>query len=214
MTAPLVGEARYTPKIMRNIYSARESGWRGDLPLATKRTAAGALGIRHLLFPDRRADFLGELASSIQWIGLVHRFPARDPADHAQRAGASLLRPGAFSPGARFSPPQGIQGDAQTPTVEEWNISVETTTQPQHVALRVMPTWGRMDIHGLLSVDPNTIAPQICGNASCTAGGIGTTKSTVPQGTLYVPVQTAPAGCAVCSSGQDEPRISPRAFSG
>ncbi len=35
--------------------------------------------------------------------------------------------------------------------------------------------------------------PQICDSASgCTAGGVGTTRSTVPQGTQYIPVGTRP----------------------
>jgi hypothetical protein len=56
------------------------------------------------------------------------------------------------------------------------------------------------------SASSNTIPPQICGSASCTAGGIGTTKPTVPQGTLYVPVQNPPAGCTVCS-GRPNPYL-------
>jgi hypothetical protein len=53
---------------------------------------------------------------------------------------------------------------------------------------------GSHGYHGLLSVDPNTIAPQICASASgCLAGGTpGTTTSTVAQGLQYIPVSSRP----------------------
>jgi hypothetical protein len=112
--------------------------------------------------------------------------------------------------GCTIYAPQGIQANAQTPTVEEWNFSVEQQLS-RNMALRVAYV-GSHGYHGLLSVDPNTIPPQICSNASgCVAGGVGTTKSTVPQGTLYVPVQTAPAGCSACS-GRPNPYLAPGFF--
>jgi hypothetical protein len=107
--------------------------------------------------------------------------------------------------GCTIYAPQGIQANAQTPTVEEWNFSVEQQLS-RNMALRVAYV-GSHGYHELLSVDPNTIPPQICTNASgCVAGGLGTTKSTVPQGTLYVPIQTAPAGCPACS-GRPNPYL-------
>ena len=36
----------------------------------------------------------------------------------------------------RHFSPQGIQPDAKTPTVQEWNLSIEQQTQPQHIAPR------------------------------------------------------------------------------
>ncbi len=88
--------------------------------------------------------------------------------------------------------PVGVQPDAKTPAVEEWNFTVEQQLD-RNTALRVSYV-GSHGVHGLLSVDPNSIPAQICGSASgCTAGGTpGTTKSTVPQGAQYIPVGTRP----------------------
>ena len=52
---------------------------------------------------------------------------------------------------------------------------------------------GSHGYHGLLSIDPNAIPPQICTSASgCLAGGDGTVKAMVPQGSQYIPVGTRP----------------------
>jgi len=96
--------------------------------------------------------------------------------------------PGVPTPCTTFAP-QGIQPDAKTPTVEEWNFRIEQQLSANTV-LRVGYV-GSHGYHGLLSVDPNTVPAQICGSETCTAGGIGTARGTVPQGTLYVPVATS-----------------------
>jgi hypothetical protein len=88
--------------------------------------------------------------------------------------------------------PVGVQPNAMTPTVEEWNFTIEQQLD-RNTALRVSYV-GSHGYHGLLSVDPNSIPAQICSNsAGCTAGGTpGTTKSTVPEGAQYIPVGTRP----------------------
>jgi hypothetical protein len=88
--------------------------------------------------------------------------------------------------------PVGVQPDAKTPTVEEWNFTVEHQLD-RNTALRVSYV-GSHGYHGLLSVDPNSIPAQICGSSTgCTAGGTpGTTKSTVAEGAQYIPVGTRP----------------------
>jgi hypothetical protein len=86
--------------------------------------------------------------------------------------------------------PQGVQADARTPTVEEWNFSVQQQLGA-NTALRVAYV-GSHGYHGLLSVDPNTIPGQTCTTLSgCTAGGTGATKAAVPQGARYVPVSAS-----------------------
>jgi len=81
--------------------------------------------------------------------------------------------------------PQGIQANAKTPTVEEWNLGVEQQLD-KSTALRVTYV-GSHGYHGFVCVDENAIPSQICSNpAGCLAGGIGTT-STVAQGTEYIP---------------------------
>jgi hypothetical protein len=86
--------------------------------------------------------------------------------------------------------PQGIQANAKTPTVQEWNFIVEQQVS-NNTALRVAYV-GSFGYHGLLSIDPNSIPPQICSDqAGCVAGGTpGTTRSTVPQGAQYIPIGT------------------------
>ncbi len=93
--------------------------------------------------------------------------------------------PGVPTPCSTFAP-QGIQPDAKTLTVEQWNLSVQQQLS-SNMAFRVAYV-GSHGYHGLLSVDPNTIPPQICQSATgCAAGGTGAT-SIVPQGTQYIPV--------------------------
>jgi hypothetical protein len=88
--------------------------------------------------------------------------------------------------------PVGVQPDAKTLTVEEWNFTIEQQLD-RNTALRVSYV-GSHGYHGMLSIDPNSIPAQICSNsAGCTAGGTpGTTKSTVPNGAQYIPVGTRP----------------------
>jgi hypothetical protein len=95
--------------------------------------------------------------------------------------------------------PQGVQADAKTPTVEEWNLAVEQQLS-HNTAFRVAYV-GSHGYHGFVSVDPNTIPSQICSNSSgCQAGGVATNgtpamaanQSHVAQGTEYIPVGTRP----------------------
>ncbi|MBZ5605059.1 MAG: hypothetical protein LAO79_22405 [Acidobacteriia bacterium] len=84
--------------------------------------------------------------------------------------------------------PQGIQPDAKTPTVEEWNFTIEQELD-RKTSLRAAYV-GSFGYHGFLSIDPNSIPAQICSNAAgCASGGVSTTiKGTVPQGTQYIPL--------------------------
>jgi hypothetical protein len=86
--------------------------------------------------------------------------------------------------------PQGVQPDAKTPTVEEWNFRVEQQLTGNTV-LRVAYV-GSHGYHGMISVDPNSIPSQICQSATCVSGGNGTTKGSVTQGQPYIPVQGRP----------------------
>ena len=94
-------------------------------------------------------------------------------------------------PGTIYAP-QGVQANAKTPTVQEWNFTLEQQLSNETV-LRVAYV-GSFGYHGLLSVDPNTIPARICSNPSgCSAGGVATAASlakiphTVPEGTQYIP---------------------------
>ena len=99
--------------------------------------------------------------------------------------------PGIAPPCTTFAP-QGVQPDAKTQTVEEWNFTVEQELD-RNTVLRLGYV-GSHGYHGLLSIDPNTIPAQVCASASgCTAGGTpGTTRTTVAQGAQYIPVASRP----------------------
>jgi len=98
--------------------------------------------------------------------------------------------PGVPTPCTTYAP-QGVQPNAKTPTVEEWNFSVEQQLD-RNTVLRVAYV-GSFGYHGFVSLDPNTIPAQVCASASgCTAGGVGTARSTVPQEAQYIPVGSRP----------------------
>ena len=86
--------------------------------------------------------------------------------------------------------PQGIQADAKPLTVEEWNLTVEQQLS-RNMALRVAYV-GSHGYHGLLNIDPNTVPSQICAaTGGCTAGGTGTLRTPVTQGSRYIPIAPA-----------------------
>ena len=102
-----------------------------------------------------------------------------------------------LSTGCATYAPQGIQANAKTPTVEEWNLSVEQEIE-RNTAFRVAYV-GSHGYHGFLSIDPNSIPAQICSNAAAAkAGGTAFTAATlanqrhVPTGTEYIPVGLRP----------------------
>jgi hypothetical protein len=98
--------------------------------------------------------------------------------------------PGVPAPCTTYAP-QGVQPNAQTPTVQEWNFTVEQQLTSNTV-LRVAYV-GSHGYHGLLSVDPNTIPAEVCANpVACRSGGVATLKGIVPQGAQYIPVGTRP----------------------
>jgi hypothetical protein len=87
--------------------------------------------------------------------------------------------------------PQGVQPDAKTPTVNEWNLTIEHQLD-RNTSLRAAYV-GSFGYHGFVSIDPNDIPAQICSSATCVSGGTpGTTKGSVVQGQQYIPVTTRP----------------------
>ena len=106
----------------------------------------------------------------------------------------STVLPPACGPGApavctTFAP-QGIQQNAKTPTIQEWNFSVEQQLS-RNTSLRVAYV-GSFGVHEFLSIDSNSIPAQICGLATCPSGGVAATTGNVSQGTLYIPIQKRP----------------------
>jgi len=87
--------------------------------------------------------------------------------------------------------PQGVQPDAKTPAVNEWNFTIEHQLD-RNTSLRAAYV-GSFGYHGFVSVDPNDIPAQICAAATCVSGGTpGTTKGSVVEGQQYIPVTTRP----------------------
>jgi Carboxypeptidase regulatory-like domain/TonB-dependent Receptor Plug Domain len=97
--------------------------------------------------------------------------------------------PGVASPCTIFAP-QGIQPNAKTPAVQEWNLAIERELSP-NTALRLAYV-GSLGTHELLSVDLNSIPTQICSLTTCPSGGVAAFKGSVSQGTQYIPVQSRP----------------------
>jgi carboxypeptidase family protein len=96
--------------------------------------------------------------------------------------------PGVPTPCTTYSP-KGIQPTALTPTVEEWNFTVEQGIT-RNTSLRLSYV-GSHGYHSEVNADTNAIPSQICSNAAgCTSGGVGSARGTVPQGTAYIPVGT------------------------
>ena len=107
--------------------------------------------------------------------------------------------PGIPSTQCSIYAPVGVQPDAKTPTVEEWNFTVEQQLD-RNTSLRVAYV-GSFAYHQFVSIDPNSIPAQICSNAAgCTAGGttaagtpvVAALQSHVAQGAQYIPVGTRP----------------------
>jgi Carboxypeptidase regulatory-like domain/TonB-dependent Receptor Plug Domain len=95
--------------------------------------------------------------------------------------------------------PQGVQANAKTPTVEEWNLTIEQQLS-ENTLFRAAYV-GSHGYHEFVSIDPNTIPAQICADPSgCQAGGVApsgapaspSNQSQVPEGTQYIPVGTRP----------------------
>jgi len=98
--------------------------------------------------------------------------------------------PGVPSPCTTFAP-QGVQPNAKTPTVQEWNFTIERQLD-HNTSLRAAYV-GSHGYYGFVSIDPNDIPAQICASATCVSGGTpGTTKGSVLQGQQYIPVTTRP----------------------
>ncbi len=98
--------------------------------------------------------------------------------------------PGIPSPCTTYAP-QGVQPNAKTPAVNEWNFTVERQLNNE-TALSVAYV-GSFGYHGLISIDPNSIPTQLCSSATgCLAGGTGTARSRVANGASYIPVGTRP----------------------
>ena len=187
LTAPRVGSAAFTENNAKRLFGPR-IGLAWD-PFGNGKTSIRAgFGTYYSLI-----DALSFLLNSLP--------PYNGSASFANTSLSSIVPilpgvspppscgPNVPTPCTTFAP-QGVQANAKTPTVQEWNFAVEQQLS-HNMALRVAYV-GSFGYHGLLSIDPNSIPAQICSDpAGCAAGGTpGTVRSTVPQGAQYIPLGT------------------------
>ena len=190
LTAPRVGNSAYTQNNAKRLFSPRV-GLAWD-PFGNGKTAIRAGFGTYYSLIDALSFLLNSLPpynGSLTYAGALSSITPIIP----NSAPPPTCGPGVAQPCATYAP-QGIQADAQTPTVQEWNFTIEQQLD-RHTALRVAYV-GSHGYHGLLSIDPNDIPAAICSNpAGCASGGVATTaaaKGTVAQGAQYIPLGSRP----------------------
>jgi hypothetical protein len=187
-TNVLVGNSAFTKNNTKHLFAPRV-GLAWD-PFGNGKTAVRAsFGMFYSLIDDL-SFLLNSLppangAVSLASTSLLSIIPMKPGVMPAPQCSATVLPP------CTTFAPQGVQPDAKTPAVNEWNFTVEHQLD-RNTSLRVAYV-GSFGYHGLVSVDPNDIPAQICGSATCVSGGTpGTTKGSVAQGQQYIPVTTRP----------------------
>jgi hypothetical protein len=204
VTAPVVGNSVFSQNNAARLFGPRV-GLAWDVSGNGKTAVRAGYGTYYSLI-----DALSFLVNTVAPFNASISCPSAGSVCPSTTGSASLLSFIPFKPGASFpacSPgvtpcatfaPQGIQADAKTPAVQEWNLSIEQEIN-RDTSIRVAYI-GSHAVHELLSVDPNSIPAQICSNAAgCSAGGVqtatqkGATIVTVPQGTEYIPAQVSGA---------------------
>jgi hypothetical protein len=189
LTAPRRGDSAFTENNATRLFSPRVGlAWN---PFGNGKTAIRAgFGTYYSLIDDL-SFLLNSLppangSATFSNVSLFSAVPIRPGVQPPPSCG-----PGVPTPCSTFAP-QGIQADAKTPTVEEWNFKIEQELTANTV-LRVSYL-GSHGYHNLLSVDLNSIPAQVCSSASgCIAGGTpGTARTTVPQGAQYIPIASRP----------------------
>ena len=185
LTDPQVGKSAFTKNNAKSLFGPRVAlAWD---PFGKGKTAIRAgYGMYYTLI-DNLSFLLNSLPpanGSVTFTGALSNFLPITPGQQPPRA----CGPGVPTPCSTFAP-QGTEAAAKTPTVNEWNLTIEQQLG-SNMAVRVGYV-GSFGYHGFLSIDPNTIPAQICASATCTTGGTGAARGTVTQGGKYIPVPPA-----------------------
>ena len=189
ITSPRVGGSAFTQNNATRLFSPR-AGLAWDAFGNGRTSIRAGFGTYYSLIDDLSflLNSLPPYNGSVSYAGvpLASVLPIVPGVAPAHSCGPGIPQP------CTIFAPQGVQPNAKTPTVQEWNFTIEQELD-KNTVLRLAYV-GSHGYHGLLSVDPNTIPASVCSNAKgCTAGGTpGATKSTVPEGAQYIPVESRP----------------------
>jgi hypothetical protein len=198
LTDPRVGKSAFTENKAKWLFGPRVAlAWD---PFGRGKTAVRAgFGVYYTLI-DNLSFLLNSLPpanGSVTFTGSLFNFlPITSGVQPPQACG-----PGVPTPCSTFAP-QGIEAAAKTPTVNEWNLTIEQQLG-SNMAIRVGYI-GSFGYHALLSIDPNTILPQVCASsAGCVVDAAAGTRA--PQGTKYIPILPTPP--APASSARPNPYL-------
>ena len=172
-TNPIVGDHEFTQNNATHLLGPR-AGLAWDVFGNGKTAIRAGYGLYYSLI-DNLSFLINSLPPYNSSLSLKGSLPSLVP----------IVRGVPPAPGTIFAP-QGVQPNAQTPAVNEWNVTLEQQLS-RNTVLRIGYV-GSFGYHGFVSLDPNAIAPLVCSSAAgCSAGGNLKSGSTVSQGTLYVP---------------------------
>jgi hypothetical protein len=196
-TDPQIGTSAFTKNNGRSLWGPRGAlAWD---PFSNGKTAVRAgFGVYYTLI-DNLSFLLNSLPpynGSVTFSGPLSGFLPITPGVQPPPA----CGPGVTTVCSTFAP-QGIEGAAKTPAVNEWNLAIEQQLGTS-MAFRIGYI-GSFGYHQMLSVDPNTIPAQICANDAGCAVDAGATR--VPRGTKYIPLLPTPPSPA--SSARPNPYL-------